>query len=110
MSEPISRRRRRRRGDNSEINSFLTTPTKPLSPPTTSEVKSDDSSSNIPQETVDSGTTSHQATIDRIRSEIQEDEYHCLFDEPDYSNDSHDWANNHESVSSDYCHFLGLYE
>ena len=49
-------------------------------------------------------------TIDRIRSEIQEDEYHCLLNEPDYFNDTHDWADNHESVSSDYWHFLGSYE
>ena len=106
MSEPIRRRRRRRITDSSQSDVL---PSEPTATETSStKTSSDDSSSNIPQPLDHEAT--HQLTIDRIRSEIQEDEYHCLFDEPDFSDDTHDWGDNEESVSSDYWHFLGSYE
>ena len=45
-----------------------------------------------------------------IGTEINENNYHSQLDEPEYSNDTHDWCDNFESASSDYWHFLGRYE
>ena len=107
-----SLRKRRRRTNNSEVDISLITPTKPSSFINT-EAKSDDASSIESQVTINStttNTTSHQATIDRIRSEINEDQYHCSLNEADYSNDTHDWGDDHDNISSDYWHFLGQYE
>ena len=110
MSEPIRRRQRKRRTNSNEVDlSLIALPKSP--PHTNTETKDDDASSGEPQMTVDFGTTSHQAIYDRIRSEINKDQYHCSLNEPDYSNDTHDWDDNYdESASSDYWHFLGLYE
>ena len=41
-------------------------------------------------------------TIDRIRSEMLENKYYCLCDEPDFFDDTHDWGDKNKSVSSDY--------
>lgn len=109
MSEPI-RRRRRRRTDDGEVDLSRIVPARLSSPSPVTESKSDDDSSSDPQITVESNTVSHQAIIDRIRSEINEDNYHSGLNEPDYSNDTHDWGDNLELVSSDYWHFLGMYE
>ena len=109
MAESIRRRRRTRRTDNSEVDISLITTTEPSSF-TNTEAKSDDAPSSESQVTVDSTTTSHQAIIDRIRSEINEDQHHCSLNEPYYSNDTHDWGDHHENISSDYWHFLGQYE
>lgn len=97
MNEPIRRRRRRRVSD-SEIDLSLIARTKSSSPSPVTKTNSDDDSSNDPQIAVNYNTKSHQATIDRIRSEINEDNYHCQLNEPDYSNDTHDWGDNLESA------------
>lgn len=113
MNQPIRRRRRRRVGDSDPLNFSLISGTEiqaeSSTEPTDNELKNDHPPSNIPQTSVDS-TTTKQMTIDRIRSEINEDNYYSQLNEPDYSNDTHDWSDNFESASSDYWHFLGRYE
>lgn len=112
MNQPIRRRRRRRLGDSSESD-FSITPTELLDTPvesTDTQSQHDDPPENTPQVNVDSNTSTHQAIIDRIRSEINEDNYHSLLSESDYSDDTHDWGEIGELVSSDYWHFLGRYE
>lgn len=108
MSEPIRRRRRRRISDSSDRDFDLISRTK-SSPSIDTQTSEDNTPSNVPQVTIDREAT-RQMVIDRIRSEIIEDEYHCLFDEPDFSDDSHNWGDNLESTSSDYWHFLGRFE
>ena len=107
MNEPIIRRRRRRQGDSQEVD--ISSVNIETSVPTNTETEIDNTSSNIPQPNVEH-QTNNQNTVDRIHSEIQDEEYHSLLDEPNYSDDTHDWGNNYELVSSDYWHFLGRYE
>ena len=107
MSESI-RRRRRKRTDSTEVDLSIITPTESSPPSNVTESDSDDGSSNEPQITIDSNITSHQATIDRIRSEINEDNYHSQLNEPEYSNDTHNWSDEQDVFSSDYWHFLGV--
>ena len=112
MNQPI-RRQRRRRTDSEESDLDLISRTKPSTTPaepTDTQSQHDDPPSTTPQINVDSNTSTHQAIIDRIRSEINEDNYHSLLSESDYSDDTHDWGEIGELVSSDYWHFLGRYE
>ena len=57
-----------------------------------------------------SSLTSKYAVIDRIRTELLEDNYHTKLVEPEYWDESHNWSDGDESVSDDYWHFLGRYE
>ena len=112
MSEPTLRRRRTRLTDRSEID---IPPVKPaetealLSTSSDTQIQSDHVSSSTPQIPVEP-ETNHQTTIDRIRSSIKDEEYYYQLDEPDYSDESHNWGNDYELTSSDYWHFLGRYE
>lgn len=110
MNEPIVRRRRRRSTDSLEIDTLSTVPTETSMPsPAESTNKNDNTPDSIPQVAVEP-ETNYQTTIDCIRSELQDSEYYYELDEPEYSDNSHDWGDNHELTSSDYWHFLGLYE
>ena len=55
-------------------------------------------------------TASKLAVIDRIRTEILEDQHHSQLVEPNYWDETHNWENNGELVSDEYWHFLGRYE
>ena len=98
MNQPI-RRRRRRLGDFEPLDLIISrTETEAKSPTESTDTKSENEHPpNTPQVSVDS-TTNKQLTIDRIRSEIQEEQYHCQLNEPHYYNDSHDWGDNLEFV------------
>ena len=113
MNEPIKKRRRRRVGDSESLDFSLISRTdtqaKSSAEPTNTESENEHPPSNTPQANVDSVTT-HQMTIDRIQKEINEDNYHSKLNEPEYSNDTHDWSDDLDLVSSDYWHFLGMYE
>ena len=111
MNEPITRRRRRRRTtDSLEIDTPSTVPTEtPALSPTNLESQSNDTPLNTPPVVVEP-ETNYQITVDCIRSELQDSEYYYELDEPEYSDNSHDWGDNYDLTSSDYWHFLGLYE
>lgn len=78
MNEPIKKRRRRRMGDSTPLDlSFISrteTEVSSSTEPTDPESKNEHFPPNTPQASVDSVTT-HQMTIDRIRSEINEDKF-----------------------------------
>ena len=107
MNEPTIRRRRRRATDSQEID--ISSQNIETLVGTNKETETDNAPPNILQSNVEH-RTNNQIAVDRIRSEIQDEEHHSLLDEPNYSDDTHDWSDNYELVSSDYWHFLGRYE
>ena len=86
---------------------YLTNPTESNEP--LIQQDSDDVSSLQPQ-IADSYSTASTNDINTIRAELLEDQYHSDLAESDYSDDTHDWGWNSQKLSSDYWHFLGLYE
>ena len=91
LQQPLLRkRRRRRRNDSSPLN--------PLPQP--AEVNS------IPANQLPSSSLDDD--VNSVRAELQEDFYHQQLSSADFSDESHDWDDS--SFSSDYSHFLGLYE
>lgn len=111
MNEPITRRRRKtRQTDSLNIDTPATVSTKTSMPsPAESTSKNDNTPDSISQVAVEP-ETNYQITIDCIRSELQDSEYYYELDDPEYSDNSHDWSDNYDSISSDYWHFLGRYE
>ena len=70
---------------------------------------SDDAYSLKPQIT-NSRSTARTNDINSIRAEFLEDTYHSKFSESDFSDDTHDWGGNSQSLSDDYWHFVGSFE
>jgi len=85
------RQRRRRRHNGSSPSNSLPQPAEVDSTPTT----------QLPPSSLDDDVNS-------VRAELQEDFYHQQLSSADFSDESHDWDD--PSFSSDYSHFLGLYE
>ena len=103
---PTPRRRRRRRVDEEDTTVSLA-PSTPLSSDSIEPVFD-----RVPvePEITTSISTSKLAITDRIRTELLEDKYHEKLVEPEYWDESHNWTDEGELVSSDYWHFLGQYE
>lgn len=68
-----------------------------------------DSSPVTPQVDISSSPAS-DGSINSIRSELLDDFYHSDLTQSDYSNDTHDWHGEGETISDDYWHFLGRFE
>ena len=68
-----------------------------------------DSSPVTPQVDISSSPAS-DGSINSIRSELLDDFYHSDLTQSDYSNDTHDWDGEGETISDDYWHFLGRFE
>ena len=100
MNEALTPRRRRRRRVDDEDTIISAAPS---IEPATDEV-------SVGVEANTPAANSKLAIIDRIRTELLEDNYHSQFVDPEYWDESHSWTNDGELVSSDYWHFLGRYE
>lgn len=96
---PVTGRRRRTRDQSDELLSEppLDTET-PQVDPTPAPDHSEIASSNI------------SSDLDYIRAELLEDQYHSDLAESDYSDDTHDWGWDSQTLSDHYWHFLGKYE
>ena len=125
---PVPRRRRRRTASDRERNTDTFEPVTPqprnrrrasdtnttgsLAPST--PLSSLDNTEPIPDLALETeaniSTTSKLAAIDRIRTELLEDRYHEKLVEPHYWDETHNWTDEGELVSTDYWHFLGRYE
>jgi|GEM_PF-3329144 len=73
------------------------------------ESNSDDASSFQSQITSSSSNVGSN-NINSIRAELREDNYHSMFADSDFSDDTHDWGGDNQDISDDYWHFLGLFE
>ena len=92
---PTPRRRRKRRVDDDSA-TVSVTPSIKLSPSDSIELAPDEMSIEVEAST--SSANSKLAIIDRIRTELLEDRYHSQLVDPEYWDESHNWANNGESV------------
>ena len=72
--------------------------------------KDSDNTSPLQSQLTSSLFTVGKNDINTIRAELREDTYHSEFAESDFTDDTHDWGGDSESLSSDYWHFLGSFE
>lgn len=105
---PTPRRRRRRRINDEDTSVSVAAPSTELS--RSDSIKPLPNEVSVELEANTSSATSKLAAIDRIRTELLEDCYHSQLVDPEYWDESHNWSNDGELISSDYWHFLGRYE
>lgn len=106
MNEQIVRRRRRISSDPTNVS------VPPATEPSPVANKSlDPDEVFVEPEPTTSDSTSKLTAIDRIRTEILEDNYHSKLAEPQYWDETHNWSSDDDELTSDdYWHFLGMYE
>ena len=66
--------------------------------------------SSLQPQLTNSSITIGNNDINTIRAEMIEDTYHSELAESDFSDDTHDWGGDSQSLSNDYWHFVGSFE
>jgi hypothetical protein len=110
MSQEIRRLHRRK----TDFTNFSSSESPSLPNPTestASSIQQDSDDAPSPQPLIaNSYSTDSTNDINTIRTELLEDLYHANLAESDYSDDTHDWGWDSQTLSDDYWHFLGKYE